>query len=187
MRSLYRIAVTLAAGLHAALLWLRARVRGERPAPPLTQRFGFAPAVPGRPAWIYAASAGKTEIVKLLLDAGADTTLETLDGFTALDAVGPYEVLSRLPGAEVIFAAREPGVIGADSGMIGLAAEVALDDLAEVDVLVVPGGRGTRTLLEDDHLLGWIRRAHSGSQWTTSVCTGSLLLAAAGILDGVRA
>lgn len=109
------------------------------------------------------------------------------DGFTALDAVGPYEVLSRLPGAEVIFAAREPGVIGADSGMIGLAAEVALDDLAEVDVLVVPGGRGTRTLLEDDHLLGWIRRAHSGSQWTTSVCTGSLLLAAAGILDGVRA
>lgn len=109
------------------------------------------------------------------------------DGFTALDAVGPYEVLSRLPGAEVIFAGREPGMTRTDSGMLALAVEETFEQAGKADVLVVPGGRGTRRLLDDEHMLSWIRQAHESSQWTASVCTGSLLLAAAGLLDGLRA
>jgi putative intracellular protease/amidase len=109
------------------------------------------------------------------------------DGFTALDAVGPYEVLSRLPGAEVLFVAEQTGVKRTDTGMLGLEATHALDRLPHPDVLVVPGGHGVRGLLEDDALLGWIRAAHERSTWTTSVCTGSLLLAAAGLLNGLPA
>lgn len=109
------------------------------------------------------------------------------DGFTVLDAVGPYEVLWRIPGAEVQFVAATPGMVSAESGMAGMRADADLEHAADADVLVVPGGRGTRRLLDDERLLGWIRRVHEGSQWTTSVCTGSLLLAAAGVLDGLRA
>jgi putative intracellular protease/amidase len=109
------------------------------------------------------------------------------DRFTALDAVGPYEVLSRLPGASVHFIAAEPGVKRTETGMLGLSAELSLDELPDPEVVVVPGGYGTRALLDDDQMLGWLREAHAGSDWTTSVCTGSLLLAAAGILDGLEA
>jgi putative intracellular protease/amidase len=109
------------------------------------------------------------------------------DGFTALDAVGPYEVLSRLPGAEVLFVAEQAGVKRTDTGMLGLEATHALDRLPHPDVLVVPGGPGVRGLLEDEALLGWIRAAHERSTWTTSVCTGSLLLAAAGLLNDLPA
>ena len=109
------------------------------------------------------------------------------DRFTALDAVGPYEVLSRLPGARVTFIASRPGVVRTDNGMLGLEAEASLADLPAPDVVVVPGGLGTRTLLDDEEMLGWLRAAHARSTWTTSVCTGSLLLAAAGLLEGVEA
>ena len=109
------------------------------------------------------------------------------DRFTALDAVGPYEVLSRLPGARVRFAAGQVGPLRTENAMLALTADVALADVREPDVLVVPGGLGTRALLHDEPLLDWIRHAHAHSQWTTSVCTGSLLLAAAGILDGLEA
>jgi putative intracellular protease/amidase len=109
------------------------------------------------------------------------------DKFTALDAVGPYEVLSRLPGARVTFVAARPGVVLTDNGMLGLLAEASLDDLPSPDVVVVPGGFGTRALLRDEPTLAWLRAAHAGSTWTTSVCTGSLLLAAAGILDDTDA
>jgi len=71
--------------------------------------------------------------------------------------------------------------------MLALVADRALDELPDPEVLVVPGGYGTRALMEDETMLSWLRRAHEGSQWTTSVCTGSLLLAAAGILDGLEA
>ena len=107
--------------------------------------------------------------------------------FTALDAVGPYEVLSRLPGARVRFIAHEPGPVTTDNGMLQLVAEAALQDVPEPDIVLVPGGFGTRALLDDEPLLSWLRHAHETSTWTTSVCTGSLLLAAAGILDGLRA
>jgi putative intracellular protease/amidase len=107
--------------------------------------------------------------------------------FTALDAVGPYEVLSRLPGAQVRFLAAEAGAVQADTGMLSLVAEAAYEELPDPEVVLVPGGTGTQAVLEDERLLGWIRSAHAGSEWTTSVCTGSLLLAAAGLLDDLDA
>jgi transcriptional regulator GlxA family with amidase domain len=109
------------------------------------------------------------------------------DRLTALDAVGPYEVLSRLPGATVHFIAAEPGPKRTENGMLAISADLALNELTEPDVIVVPGGLGTRALTRDETMLEWLRHAHEHSQWTTSVCTGSLLLAAAGILDGLEA
>jgi transcriptional regulator GlxA family with amidase domain len=109
------------------------------------------------------------------------------DRLTALDAVGPYEVLSRLPGAKVHFIAATPGPKRTETSMLALLADEALDELPDPEVIVVPGGYGTRALMSDETMLGWLRRAHAGSEWTTSVCTGSLLLAAAGILDGLEA
>ena len=106
---------------------------------------------------------------------------------TALDAIGPYEVLSRLPGARVRFAAKSVGPVRTDNGMLGLVADVAIADIEHADVLLVPGGWGTRPLLEDEEVLSWVRRMHPSTQWTTSVCTGSLVLGAAGLLEGLEA
>jgi putative intracellular protease/amidase len=109
------------------------------------------------------------------------------DGITALDAVGPYEVLSRVPGAEVAFVADEAGPKRTDNAILGLVADASLDELTDPDVRVVPGGLGTRTAMHDERILAWVRDAHETSTWTTSVCTGSLVLAAAGVLDGLEA
>ena len=109
------------------------------------------------------------------------------DRFTALDAVGPYEVLSRLPEARVTWLAHEPGLVRTDNHMLAIEATAAFEDLPAPDIVLVPGGTGTRDLLGDERLLAWLRGAHATSVWTTSVGTGSLLLAAAGILDGVPA
>src|SRR4051794_34058795 len=106
---------------------------------------------------------------------------------TALDAVGPYEVLSRLPGATVTFIAKETGLMRTDTAMLGIEADATLEDLPHPEVIMVPGGYGTRALLDDERILGWLRTAHETSEWTTSVCTGSLLLAAAGIIEGLPA
>ena len=116
-----------------------------------------------------------------------DIAIPIFDRFTALDAVGPYEVLSRLPGARVRFVAHEAGPVRAETRMLALVAEARFEDVPNPAVLVVPGGIGTRALLTDERLLAWIRGVHETSQWTTSVCTGSLLLAAAGVLDGIDA
>ena len=116
-----------------------------------------------------------------------DIAIPMYDRFTALDAIGPYEVLSRLPGARVTWLAHRPGLVRTDNGMLALEATASFDELPAPDVVVVPGGIGTRHLLGDERLLGWLRRAHETSTWTTSVCTGALLLGAAGILDGLRA
>jgi transcriptional regulator GlxA family with amidase domain len=105
---------------------------------------------------------------------------------TALDAVGPYEVLARLPAADVKFVATVPGPIATDVGMV-LTADSGLDDVPSPDVIVVPGGPGTLPALEDTAAVSWLRQAHETSMWTTSVCTGSLLLGAAGVLRGKRA
>jgi transcriptional regulator GlxA family with amidase domain len=105
---------------------------------------------------------------------------------TALDAVGPYEVLQRVPGAEVVFTAARPGPQATD-GTLSLVAATPLEDVPAADVLVVPGGFGTRPLVRDEPLLAWIRQVHATTTWTASVCTGSLLLAAAGLLDGCEA
>jgi putative intracellular protease/amidase len=109
------------------------------------------------------------------------------DRFTALDAVGPYEVLSRVPGARVHWLAPEPGPVRSDNDMLGLVADAAYEDLPDPEIVLVPGGPGTRHLIDDERIVGWIRRAHETSEWTTSVCTGSLLLGAAGVLDGLDA
>ena len=109
------------------------------------------------------------------------------DKFTALDAIGPYEVLSRLPGAELSFVAKEAGLKRSDTGALGLSADRTIAELPDPDLLLVPGGEGNRPLLEDEEVLEWLRSAHEHSDWTTSVCTGALVLGAAGILDGKRA
>ena len=106
---------------------------------------------------------------------------------TALDAVGPYEVLQRLPGAEVHFVGHRKGEVRTDNGFLGLTVDRCFDEVPNPDIFVVPGGIGTRALVRDAAILDWIRGAHATSQFTTSVCTGSLLLAAAGILDGLSA
>jgi putative intracellular protease/amidase len=116
-----------------------------------------------------------------------DIAIPIFDGLTALDAIGPYEVLSRLPGARVQFVALEPGVKRTDNGMLALTAERALKELPNPEVVVMPGGHGTRGLMRDEQMLAWLRAAHETSDWTTSVCTGSLVLGAAGILDGLEA
>jgi putative intracellular protease/amidase len=109
------------------------------------------------------------------------------DRFTALDAVGPYEVLSRLPGAQVEFVAAAPGVYATDTRMLRISVERSFDDVPEPDILLVPGGYGTRALTEDEATLEWVRHAHETSRYTTSVCTGALVLGAAGVLDGLEA
>lgn len=109
------------------------------------------------------------------------------DGITALDVIGPYEVLNRLPGAEVRFVASKAGSLRADNPALGLVAGHALGDVPSPEIVLVPGGPGTRDLLEDEGLLEWLRAVHRSSRWTTSVCTGALVLGAAGILDGLRA
>jgi transcriptional regulator GlxA family with amidase domain len=113
--------------------------------------------------------------------------LLVFDNLTALDAVGPYEVLSRLPGAELRLVGKEVGVKRTDTGALGLEADLALSELPDPDVLLVPGGAGSRPLMSDRDVLEWVRSAHQGSTWTTSVCTGALVLGAAGILQGKRA
>ena len=109
------------------------------------------------------------------------------DGLTALDAVGPYEVLSRVPEAEVRFVAKEAGPKRTDTGALGLHADLSLADLPHAEVVLVPGGKGNRPLMRDPQVLDWLRAVHRDSTWTTSVCTGALVLGAAGILEGKRA
>jgi putative intracellular protease/amidase len=109
------------------------------------------------------------------------------DRFTALDAVGPYEVLSRIPGARVDFVAGAPGVYATDTRMLKLSVERSYADVPSPEVLLFPGGVGTRALMHDEPTLDWVRKAHETSRYTTSVCTGALVLGAAGLLDGLEA
>ena len=109
------------------------------------------------------------------------------DRFTALDAVGPYEILARTPDAETVFVAERTGPVRTDTGALGIVADKSLADVTSPDVVVVPGGPGQSALMEHRPLLDWLRAVDATSSWTTSVCTGSLLLAAAGLLDGRRA
>jgi transcriptional regulator GlxA family with amidase domain len=103
---------------------------------------------------------------------------------TALDLVGPYEVLSQWPGSEAVFVASVPGDITADSGL-PLRATHGLGEVPDPDVVVVGGSSRTETALQDEALVAWL--AEVQPKWLTSVCTGSGLLAKAGRLDGKRA
>jgi putative intracellular protease/amidase len=116
-----------------------------------------------------------------------NTAILLYDGFTALDAIGPYEVLSRLPGARATFVASEPGPVRTDNGMLSLVAERSLQEVPAPEIILVPGGPGEVAARAGGPALEWLRRAHETSAWTTSVCTGSLILASAGLLQGKRA
>ncbi len=116
-----------------------------------------------------------------------DVVIPLFPGFTALDAIGPYEVLTRLPKATVRLVSPHPGVQRTEGGPLSLIADTDIRDVASADVLCVPGGFGTRALLDDEGFLAWVRAVDATTEWTTSVCTGSLVLGAAGLLDGRRA
>jgi putative intracellular protease/amidase len=109
------------------------------------------------------------------------------DRFTALDAVGPYEVLSRLPDSTTTFIGETAGLKRTDTGVLALSADATIADMPNPDIVLIPGGPGQNALMEDGPLHEWLRKAHEGTTWTTSVCTGSLVLAAAGLLEGKRA
>ena len=108
-------------------------------------------------------------------------------GFTALDFIGPYESLHYLPDAEVRFVWHEPGPVAADSGVLVVGATHSFDETPTPDLVLVPGGFSTLQHARDEKVLDWVRRVHQSTQWTTSVCSGSVILAAAGLLEGKRA
>jgi putative intracellular protease/amidase len=107
--------------------------------------------------------------------------------FTSLDAMGPFQVLSGLPGAQVTFVAEKAGPVTDESGFLTVTARASFADLPDPDILLVPGGTITGTLVPDHPIVAWIARAHRTTTWTTSVCTGALLLADAGVLKGLEA
>ncbi len=107
--------------------------------------------------------------------------------FTALDAIGPYEVLQRIPSIDVVFVGHELGEVRSENGFLGVTCDATFEAVPHPDVLVFPGGVGTRPLQTDARVIDWVRAAHETSLYTTSVCTGSLVLGAAGLLDGLTA
>jgi putative intracellular protease/amidase len=108
-------------------------------------------------------------------------------GVTGLDAVGPWEVLSRLPDAEVRFVSKETGPVTTEGSALLLGATHTIAETPSPDLVLVPGGTTTPSQMVDDEVLGWLRKVHENTTWTASVCTGSLILAAAGILKGLPA
>ncbi|KXK59616.1 thiamine biosynthesis protein ThiJ [Micromonospora rosaria] len=138
---------------------------------------GLAPPAAAAPGG--AASGGRGPRIAILL----------YDGLTALDAVGPYEVLCRVPDASVVTVAKRAGTVRTDTGVLGLVADRALHQVRHADVLLVPGGgdRGVIAAMEDAETVNWVRRLHQRTTWTTSVCTGALILGAAGLLHRVPA
>ena len=107
--------------------------------------------------------------------------------FTALDGIGPYEVLQRIPGYEITFIGHERGEVRSENGFLGVTIDAVFEDMPHPDIVVFPGGVGTRPLMHDERVLEWVRTAHATSTFTTSVCTGSLVLGAAGLLHGLTA
>lgn len=106
---------------------------------------------------------------------------------TALDAIGPYEVLQRIPSIDVVFVGQTRGEVRTENGFLGLTVDATFDEVPAPDVVLVPGGNGNRDLLDGGPFLDWVRTVHPGTRFTTSVCSGSLVLAAAGLLDGLTA
>src|SRR6201996_9239529 len=105
--------------------------------------------------------------------------------FTALDAVGPYEVLQRIPSMDVVFVGHQRGEVRTENGMLGVSCDATFDEVDTPDVVVFPGGIGTRQLVHDRAIRAWLQAVHPNATFITSVCTGALLLAAAGLLNGL--
>ncbi|MBO0804179.1 MAG: DJ-1/PfpI family protein [Nocardiopsaceae bacterium] len=109
------------------------------------------------------------------------------DRFAPLDAIGPYQVLKLLPDAEIVFAATRPGPVADEGGAFAQHARAAFGDVPHPDVILVPGGAGQAGHMTGGPLRDWLIEADKTSTWTTSVCTGALILAGAGLLDGREA
>ncbi len=108
-------------------------------------------------------------------------------GFTPLDAIGPYHALSQFPGYEFFYVAQSAGPIS-DGGATIIEAQKSISEVSEVDILVVPGGLPAITMARaGDPLIDWIAKIHPTTEWTISVCTGALMLGAAGVLNGIPA
>jgi putative intracellular protease/amidase len=116
-----------------------------------------------------------------------DIALLLYDDMAPLDAVGPYEVLRNVPGWEVRTVAPRKGEVRSENGSLGLVADHALAEITDPDIVLLPGGWGSRALMKDAGMLEWVREVDRSTKWTTSVCTGSLILAAAGLLEGKKA
>jgi transcriptional regulator GlxA family with amidase domain len=109
------------------------------------------------------------------------------DRLTALDAIGPYDVLQRIPEIDITFIGHERGEVRSENGLLGLTRDATFEEIPDPDVIVFPGGVGSRALTHDARVLEWLRTAHETTRFTTSVCTGSLVLGAAGLLNGLTA
>ena len=109
------------------------------------------------------------------------------DGITPLDAIGPFEVLDKLPGAKIRMVAKEKGEVRTKGQSLAMIADYALADVAKPEILVVPGGPGADAMAGDGAVTDWLSRAHETTTWTTSVCTGALILGGAGVLKGLKA
>ena len=109
------------------------------------------------------------------------------DGITPLDAIGPFEVLGKLPGAEIRMVAKEKGEVRTKGQSLAMIADYALADVAKPEILVVPGGPGADAMAGDGAVTDWLSHAHETTTWTTSVCTGALILDGAGVLKGLKA
>ena len=109
------------------------------------------------------------------------------DGITPLDAIGPFEVLGKLSGAEIRMVAKEKGEVRTKGQNLAMIADYALADVAKPEILVVPGDPGADAMAGDGAVTDWLSRAHETTTWTTSVCTGALILGGAGVLKGLKA
>jgi transcriptional regulator GlxA family with amidase domain len=115
------------------------------------------------------------------------TAILVYEGMTVLDAIGPYDVFRSVPGWEVRFVGKERGEVRDEAGTLGINADHSLGEVTAADIVLVPGGSGSRPLMKDEAVISWLRAVDGTTKWTTSVCTGSLVLGAAGLLDGKRA
>ena len=107
--------------------------------------------------------------------------------FTALDAIGPYEVLQRTPEIDVTFIGHDHGEVRSENGFLGITRDATFEEVPRPDVIVFPGGVGTRAMEHDERVLEWVRAAHESTRFTTSVCTGAIVLGYAGLLQGLTA
>lgn len=115
-----------------------------------------------------------------------ETAVLLYDDVNALDVVGPCEILSKIPDTTIKYVAKEPGTKQTNV-QLKLTADYAISDISKPDILLIPGGQGIKSIIGDEKITNWITNCHKTTKWTVSVCTGALVLGAAGILKGIKA